>query len=199
MGGDANGSVAEAGVEDVGAVSGRGHPGGDDRTGGGLPERAPADVLADLRAAEVTGGAHAPEWGFTPRSDVFEVVLEGHALGVRLGGPLESSVGRERPLALTGSCPVHQAEDGGADAGKVCPSGLQAGAAAIAGDATGSYVPLGEAMDGGPSRRSHDRKQGHGERYHEPLAWHNRTGLTRARAGVAGMARIVKQQQKRVA
>ncbi len=42
MGGDANGSVAEAGVEDVGAVSGRGHPGGDDRTGGGLSERAPA-------------------------------------------------------------------------------------------------------------------------------------------------------------
>ena len=62
------------------------------------PERAPADVLADfvadLRAVDVAGGAHAAERGFAARADVFEVVVEGHALGVALGGLLERAFGR---------------------------------------------------------------------------------------------------------
>ena len=199
MRGDANGGVAEAGVENVGAVSGRGHPGGDDRTRCGLPARAPADVLtdfvADPRAGDVADGAHAAEGGVASRPDVFEVFPEGHALGMPLSGLLESFVGGQGPLALTGAFPVDQAEDGGADAAEVFLGGPQGSTGTRAGDVAGRYVPLGEATDRGPGRRSHDGKQSHGERYDEPVA---RRPLPRARAGVAGMARIIKQQQKRV-
>jgi hypothetical protein len=125
---------------------------------------------------------------------VFEVVAEGHALGMSLGGPLEPFVGRQRPLALTGPFPVDQAEDGGADAAEVLLGGPQVGTGTGAGDVAGRYVPLGEATDRGPSRRSHDGKQSHGERYDEPVGRHP---LPRARAVVAEMARIIKQQQKR--
>ena len=184
-------------------MCGRGHPGGYDRTGGGLPERAPPDVLAylvaDLRAADVTGDAHAAERGFPPRSIVFEVVLEGHALGVRLGGPLESLVGRQRLLAPTGSHAIDQAEGGGADATEVCLGGPQGGAGARAANVAPGHVLLGEAMDLGPRRRGHDPKQGHGERYDEPAPWQNRTWLARARAGLPRMARITGRQQERVA
>jgi len=126
---------------------------------------------------------------------MFEIVPKGHALSVSLGGLLESSVGRQRPLALTGAFPVDQADGGDADAADVFLGRPQVGAGARARDVAGRYVPLGETTDRGSSRRSHDGKQSHEERYDEPLARHP---LPPARAGVAGMARIIKQQQKRV-
>jgi hypothetical protein len=199
MRGDANGGVAEAGVEDVGAVSGRGHPGGDDRTGCGLPERAPANVLtdfvADLRVGDVAAGAHAAKGGCASWPIMFEIVSKRHALGVSLGGLLESFVGRQRPLALTGPFPVDQADGGGANAAEVFLGGPQVGAGARARDVAGRYVPLGETTDRGSSRRSHG-KQSHEERYEELLV---RRPLPPARAGVTGMATIIKRQQKRVA
>jgi hypothetical protein len=112
-----------------------------------------------------------------------------------LGGLFESCVGRQRPLASTGPFPVDQAECGSADVAEVFLGRPQVGTGARAGD-VGRYVPPGAAMDRGPSRRSHNGKQSHGERYDEPVARHP---LPRARAGVAGTARIIKQQQKRVA
>ena len=77
---------------------------------------------------------------------------------------LESLVERQRPLALTGPFPVDQAEGGGADAAEVLLGGPQVGVGTRAGDVAGRYVPLGEAMDRGPGRRSHDCKQSQGER-----------------------------------
>jgi hypothetical protein len=127
---------------------------------------------------------------------MFEIVPKGHALGVSLGGLLESFVGRQRPLAMSGPFPVDQADGGGADAAEVFLGGPQVGAGARAGDMAGRYVPLGEATDRGSSRRRHAGKQRHEERYDELLAWHP---LPPARAGVALMARIMKQQQKRAA
>jgi hypothetical protein len=90
---------------------------------------------------------------------VFEIVPKGHALGVGLGGLLESFVGRQSPLALTGPFPVDQAKGRGADAAEVFLGGLQVGAWTRAGDVWGRYVPLGEATDRGSSRRGHDGKQ----------------------------------------
>src|ERR1700677_775976 len=105
--GDADGGVAEVRVEDVGAVARRGHPGGDDRAGSGVRERAPADVLADfvadVRAVDVSGGAHAHDGRFALRADVFEVVLGDHAVGVSLGEPSELQAYDERTLPLSES------------------------------------------------------------------------------------------------
>jgi len=119
VGGDADGAIAEVGIEDVCAVTGGGHPGGDDGAGRGLREGAPADVLtdfvADLRVVDVAGGAHAHDGGFALRADVCEVVLGGHALAVGLGGLLESRIGRQRVLAVGRAFMVDEAEDRGAN------------------------------------------------------------------------------------
>jgi len=168
VGADANGGVAEAGVEDVGAVPPRGHPGCDDRTRSALPERAPANVLADFvtdpRAGDVASGAYAAERGFPLRPIVFEVVMKGHALAVGLSGPLQSRIGHQGRLTAIGPFPIDQAEDGGANEPDVALVGLQCRVGASAGDVAGRYAPPGRAMKRGPSRSSHDRQQGHNER-----------------------------------
>ena len=117
--GDADAGVAEAGVEDVGAVLGRGHPGAHDRLRGGEPEGAPGDVLADvvtdLRVVDVAARAHPVDRGASARCDVREVILAGHVFAVALRGAFESRIGRERALAVARAFPIDQAEDRGAD------------------------------------------------------------------------------------
>ncbi len=145
MGGDADRGVVEVGVEDVGAVSRRGHPCGDDRAWGGQPERAPADVLADfvadLRAVDIAGSERMRLSGVSPlRPVVFEVVAEGHVLGVALGGLLELRVGLQWALAVTGPFAVDQAEGGGADAFELSCAGRQVGVGAgVASGAAGTW------------------------------------------------------------
>src|SRR5271165_6809972 len=118
MRGHADGAVAVVAVEDVGAVLRRGHPGRDDGRGSGVPERAPGDVLtdfeADLRAVYVARGAHPRLRRVAAGTDVFEVVAEGHALGVRLRGRLQLPVGLQRALAAGDAFAVDQAQRGAA-------------------------------------------------------------------------------------
>ncbi len=134
---DPDAGVAEAGVEDVGAVAGRGHPGFDDRPGSGEPEGAPGDVLADdvtdLGAVDVAAGANSVQRGGPLGRDVREVVLAGHVFAVALGGVGEVDVGGQRALAVAGAFAVDQAEDGGADLFEVAGLGREVGVGARAG------------------------------------------------------------------
>ena len=132
MRGDAHGGVVKARVEDVRTVTGRGHPCGDHRPGRGQPQRAPADVLADFiadpRAEYVSGRAHPPEQRVPPSARVVEVVAKGHVPCVALGGPLQTCVERQRPLASDHSLPVDQAQSGGPHTDKVMRRGTKFGA-----------------------------------------------------------------------
>jgi len=79
---------------------------------------------------------------------VCEVVAEGHALGVALGGLRESRVGNERALAVDGAFMVDQAESCGADLLDVPPGRREQRVAALAvdigggGSAAGADVPV---------------------------------------------------------
>ena len=184
-------------------MSGRGHPGGDDRARRGRPESAPADVLADfvadVRAGDVAHGAHAPCEGLASRPDVCEVAAEDHALGVTLCGPLEPPVGHKTRLPPAGSLPVDQTQRGGADAREVCLGRLQVRAGTRGGRAACHNAPPSRAMDGPPSkrpsRRGHQRKQGHGERDAEPAAPRSRSGRASATTRVARLVRVITQQR----
>src|ERR1019366_2309597 len=61
------------------------------------------------------------------RADVLEVVLEGHALGVRLGGLLEPRVGAQAHLAVGGRFAIDQAHGGSPDQREVGGGGLECG------------------------------------------------------------------------
>jgi hypothetical protein len=132
MRGDAYGRVVETGVEDVRPVTGRGHPCADHRPGRGQPQRAPTDVLpdfvADPRVEDVSRRAHAPEQRVPASAGVIEVVAKCHVPRVALGGPLQASVERQRPLACNHPLPVDQAQGGGAHTAKVMRRGAKFGA-----------------------------------------------------------------------
>jgi len=153
--GDADAGVPVAGVEDVGAVPRRGHPGVDDRLRRRQPEGAPGDVLADFVAdagvGDVAGGAHPVGRGRAVGGDVGEVVLSDHFFGVALGGALELGVWPQRALAGGGAFAVDQAEDGGADFFEVARRRCQGGAGACAGGPGGLW--RGEAGGAGGRRR----------------------------------------------
>jgi hypothetical protein len=145
MGGYAYGGVVKAGVEDVRAVTRRGHPRGDHRPGRGQPQRAPADVLADFVAdpgAEyVSGGAHPPEQRVPASVRVVEVVAKGHVPRVALGRPLQARVEPQRPLATDHPLPVDKAQGGGAHTAKVMRRGTKFGAGTGAEAASASVAP----------------------------------------------------------
>src|ERR1700677_3113844 len=88
MRGDADAGFAVTAIEDVGAVSRRGHPRRDDLARSGKSARRPGDVLADFvadtRAGDVAHVTHPRGRCLPARADMFEVVAEGHAVGVRL-------------------------------------------------------------------------------------------------------------------
>ena len=166
---------AEARVEDVGAVSGRGHPGGDDRAGRGQPERAPADVLtdfvADLRAVDVAGGAHAAERGVAARSDRVRSSRRRPCLSVWAWAACCRRASATRglsPRLVRSRLTRHR--DGGADAADVFVRALgckrrRRGAAAVRGGGRGA----------GPGRGRQD--------------WEWRGGRGGARLEVAGRCR----------
>ena len=142
---DADRGVAIAGVEDVGAVSRGGHPGGDDRVRGGQPQRAPGDVLADFIAqpcsCEVAAAAQAAGGGVAARPDVIEVVGRSHVVAVRLCGTGHVRVGAQRALSLAGAFTVDQAQRGGANAVEVRRCGHEVGIDARAAVGRGWPVP----------------------------------------------------------
>jgi hypothetical protein len=136
---DADAGFAIVRVEDVRAVSRRGHPGVDDRLWAREPERAPGDVLADFVAdscaVDVAARANPIQWRFAVGGEVREVVLAGHVFAVSLCGVCELRVGRQRALAVSFAFLVDQAEDRRADQTEVVRSRGQAGVRAGAGDA----------------------------------------------------------------
>jgi hypothetical protein len=163
---DPDAGVAKARVEDVGAVVGRGHPGADDRLGGGQPECAPGDVLADdvadLRAVDVAAGAHPVERGVPAGRDVREVVLAGHVFAVALRGAGELGVGRQGALAVARAFAVDQAEDRGADLFEVARLRREVGVRARArrgGFRGGGFCGVGFGRKG-EGRRSRPGREG---------------------------------------
>ncbi len=121
--GDPDAGFAVGGVEDVRAVPGRGHPGGDDRLRGGQPQRAPRDVLTDhvpvLRVREVAARAHPLERGFAVGCVVGEVVLFGHVAAVALRGTRKRGVWLQCRLAVAFAFLVDQAQHRGAHQAEV--------------------------------------------------------------------------------
>jgi hypothetical protein len=145
MRGDAYSGVVKAGVEDVRAVTGRGHPRGDHRSGRGQPQRAPADVLADFvadpRTEYVSGGAHPPKQRVPLSVRVVEVVAKGHVPRVALGRPLQARVEPQRPLATDHPLPVDKAQGGGPHTTKVMRCGTKFGAGTGAETASAAVAP----------------------------------------------------------
>jgi hypothetical protein len=154
MRGDAYGGVVKAGVEDVRAVAGRGHPRVDHRPGRGQPQRAPADVLADFvadpRAEYVSGGAHPPEQRVPAAVRVVEVVVKGHVPRVALGRVLQARVEPQRPLAMDHPLPVDKAQGGGAHTTKVMRCGTKFGPG-TGGEAASASVAPGVVTGGSAS------------------------------------------------
>src|ERR1700689_2674978 len=114
--GHADAGFPVVGVEDVGAVARRGHPCGHDRARRGQPAGSPGDVLADFiadaRARDVASRAYARQWrpSTGPAApEVFEIVVDGHAVGVPLGGLSKSPVGSQAGLAMGDAFAIDQA------------------------------------------------------------------------------------------
>ncbi len=156
VGGDPDAGFAVARFEDVGAVSRGGHPGADDRLGGGEPEGAPGDVLAHevpiLGGGDVAAGADPIERGFTARSGVGEVVAGGHVRTVVLGGVGELGVGDQCALTVAFAFLIDQAQHRSAQERDVARLGGQARVGAGARDG-----------DGGECRKRHERAQAPGQ------------------------------------
>ena len=74
------------------------------------------------------------------QAPMFEVVAQGHFLGVTLSGCLEPPVRLERALAVGFSFPVDQAQGGGADAIEVFSVRHQLDVAAVAARVSGPGV-----------------------------------------------------------
>jgi hypothetical protein len=144
---DADAGFAVVRVEDVRAVPGRGHPGGDDRLRGREPERAPRDVLADfvadLRAVDVAAGAHAIHGRLAVGREVREVVFAGHGFAVALRGAHELRVGRQGALAVRFAFAIDEAEGRFADRPEVAGLRGQVGVRAGARGAGGHRGDLG--------------------------------------------------------
>jgi hypothetical protein len=91
---------------------------------------------------------------------VFEVVIGGHVLRVRLGRLLEACVSRQRTLAVRGAFAVDKAEDCLADSREVCFIGREVRVAAVAaGDCGGAVrggwmTANGAAVYAGPVSRA---------------------------------------------
>src|SRR5579863_3260712 len=131
---DADSSFAEGAVEDVGAVSGGGHPGAHDRLRRGQPQRAPGDVLADhipcLGVGEVAVRAHPVQRRLAAGRDVGEVVFVGHVAAVLLSGARQPRVCRERALAASFAFLIDQAQHRRADLREVAGAGGEVGVGA---------------------------------------------------------------------
>src|SRR5271168_324564 len=128
---DADACFAVAAVEDVRAVSRRSHPRGDDRARRRQRQRSPGDVLADFvadtRAGDVADRAQPRERRGAARPDVFEVVAERHAPGVRLGGTPQARIRAQRALAGGASFAVDQAQRRATNQVEVLRGGPQTG------------------------------------------------------------------------
>lgn len=129
VGAHADGGVSVVGVEDVGEVLGRVHPGFHDRRGRRQTERAPGDVLAhfeaDVAAVHVAAGPQPVKRRVAARPHVVEVVPESHVLGMALRSRFDARVLAQGRLAVAFADLVHEALHGRADAAEVARAGHQ--------------------------------------------------------------------------
>src|SRR3954451_10726684 len=154
--GDADADGLGGAVEQVGAVDGAVHPGGDDGGGGGV---APGDVLGGR--GPVVGGVFAGDEGAAVGAGVGEEVLGDHVGAVFAGGGAQAFVGAQGAAAGGGAFGVHQAGDlvfdGGVRGGP--GDGCRGGCCGRDGDGGGCAERGGEQGDGGGSAAN---RTGHG-------------------------------------